>query len=62
MFYSFIILIFLIYIHIEFCLQIIKLTDTLDELLKIAGEKLQIEAKIFYTVQGGEIDDIELIK
>lgn len=43
-------------------MQVIKVTEKFDELLRTAGEKLQIEAKILYTAQGGEIDDIELIR
>lgn len=40
----------------------IQLPDSLDTLLTEAGKKLGIEAKLLFTVQGGEIDDVNLVK
>ncbi|PRD20402.1 UNVERIFIED_CONTAM: Kctd9 [Trichonephila clavipes] len=40
----------------------IRLPDSLDILLTEAGKKLGVEAKLLFTVKGGEIDDVNLIK
>jgi len=37
-------------------------THSLDELLKAASAKFEITAKRIFTSQGGEIDDIKLIR
>lgn len=37
-------------------------THSLDELLLAAGAKFEIIAKKMFTSQGGEIDDIKLIR
>ncbi|GFX54092.1 retrovirus-related Pol polyprotein from transposon opus [Trichonephila clavipes] len=39
----------------------IRLPDSLDILLTEAGKKLGVEAKLLFTVKGGEIDDVNLI-
>ena len=38
------------------------MTHSLDELLKAASAKFEITAKRIFTSQGGEIDDIKLIR
>ncbi|GBN59555.1 hypothetical protein AVEN_248750-1, partial [Araneus ventricosus] len=40
----------------------IELPDSLENLLATASKKLNIEAKLLFTTQGGEIDDINLIR
>ncbi|XP_035215362.1 BTB/POZ domain-containing protein KCTD9-like [Stegodyphus dumicola] len=42
--------------------KLLPLSDTLDDLLMAAAKKLNISAKVLYTAQGGEIDDITLIR
>lgn len=43
-------------------LQLILVTHSLEELLTAAGNKFSISAKRLFTPQGGEIDDIKLIR
>lgn len=38
------------------------MTHSLDELLTAASAKFEITAKKLFTPQGGEIDDIKLIR
>lgn len=42
--------------------KVLRLTDTLESLIELASDKLKIEAKLFFNCQGGEIDDIILIR
>ncbi|CAL1291967.1 unnamed protein product [Larinioides sclopetarius] len=40
----------------------VELPDSLEKLLATASTKLNVEAKLLFTAQGGEIDDINLIR
>ncbi|EFN74377.1 BTB/POZ domain-containing protein KCTD9 [Camponotus floridanus] len=42
--------------------KVLMVTHSLDELLAAAGAKFEITAKRIFTSQGGEIDDIKLIR
>jgi len=42
--------------------QVFVVTHSLDELLVAAGTKFGIIAKRIFTPQGGEVDDIKLIR
>jgi len=43
-------------------LQVFVVTHSLNELLTAASIKFEITAKKIFTSQGGEIDDIKLIR
>ncbi|XP_076182764.1 BTB/POZ domain-containing protein KCTD9 isoform X2 [Ptiloglossa arizonensis] len=52
-----------IYVYVIICpCQVFMVTYSLDELLTAASSKFEITAKRIYTPQGGEIDDIKLIR
>jgi len=42
--------------------QVFVVTHSLDELLLAASAKFEIIAKRIFTPQGGEVDDIKLIR
>ncbi|XP_042900566.1 BTB/POZ domain-containing protein KCTD9 isoform X2 [Parasteatoda tepidariorum] len=42
--------------------KVILVTSSFNSLLETAGKKLNVDAKIMYTAQGGEVDDINLIR
>ncbi|RWS02694.1 BTB/POZ domain-containing protein KCTD9-like protein [Dinothrombium tinctorium] len=42
--------------------KVVLVTNSLQELLRISSQKLQLKAKLLFTPQGGEIDDIALIR
>ncbi|KAG8179270.1 hypothetical protein JTE90_026734 [Oedothorax gibbosus] len=42
--------------------KLVELKDSLDVLVKLINEKLGVEGKILFTANGGEVDDIELIR
>jgi len=45
-----------------FYFKVILVTHSLEELLSSASTKFGIVAKLLYTVQGGEIDDLKIIR
>jgi hypothetical protein len=47
---------------IVFYFKVILVTHSLEELLSSASTKFGIVAKRLYTAQGGEIDDLKLIR